>query len=313
MVNLVWLQGGGCSGCSVSFLNAEQPDIPQVIERLGVAVSYHSTVMQRSGQECLEDLDKMAEGDVPIDILVVEGTIPLGPNDTGRFCMIGDRPFKDIVEELSKRSTYTVAVGSCACWGGIPAAGTNPLQHVGVQFSGEKKGGLLGPAYLSEAGLPVINLPGCPVHPDWVVDTVAAVLLGKGEFITLDEFNRPTTHFGYYVHEGCLRNEFYDWKLDPEHLGDVGGCLYWKYGCKAPWAHADCNKILWNNKLSSCTRVGAPCLGCVEPGFPDSSTPFFKRLDIPTTGAKKIAYMGGAALMMMARPKEMNTHWKPKK
>ena len=34
---------------------------------------------------------------------------------------------------------------------------------------------------LKELGIdkPVINIPGCPAHPDWVLLTVGAIILGK--------------------------------------------------------------------------------------------------------------------------------------
>jgi|Deesub1362A_J573_1020465.scaffolds.fasta_scaffold00033_43 hydrogenase small subunit len=302
MVNIVWLQGGGCTGCSVSFLNAQEPDVVQAIQRFGLDVVFHPTVGLISGKEALNRLEELKSGKISPDVLVVEGSVPLGPDGTGRYCMIGDIPFKDIVEDLAQKSAYTVAVGSCACWGGLPGAKENTIEHVGLQFRKTQMGGLLGRNYRSGAGLPVINLPGCPVHPDWVIQSLAALLLGYD--VELDEFNRPKEFFAYYPHEGCSRNEYYDWKIDPEHLGDKGGCLYWEYGCKAPFTHADCNKRLWNRQ-SSCPRVGAPCIACVDPDFPDMSTPFFKRKDIPTTGIKKLFYMGGAAMMIMARPSEI--------
>ncbi len=34
---------------------------------------------------------------------------------------------------------------------------------------------------LKELGIdkPVINIPGCPAHPDWILLTLGAVILGK--------------------------------------------------------------------------------------------------------------------------------------
>lgn len=146
----------------------------------------------------------------------MEGSVALGPNGTGNYSTVGDRPFKDILKELAEVAQITVAIGTCAAFGGIPAAPPNPTDATGLQFHKWEKGGFLGADYRAKSGLPVINIAGCPTHPDWILHTLAAVLQGKGDWIELDEYQRPREFFGVATHEGCSRNEYFDFVLEEE-------------------------------------------------------------------------------------------------
>ena len=278
--NLVWLEGQDCAGCTISFLNAEQPDVIQAIMDLNVVPQYWETVMIQQGlfvdgvpvenadlnANYALELFKESEKDF---VLVVEGAIPRGPDGTGNFCRVGGEPFKKIIEDLAPHSLATVAVGSCASYGGIPAGDPNPSDCSGLQFYRKEKGGILGENYRSKAGLPVINLPCCPTHPDWVMSTLAAVILGKTGDIDLDEYHRPTAFFGESIHETCPRRGYYETlKFGMEY------CLY-GLGCKGPFTSAECPLRLWNNGRNMCTQAGAPCVGCAEPDFPDGKSPFY--------------------------------------
>jgi uptake hydrogenase small subunit len=299
MVNLVWLQGSTDNGCLVSFLNTQQPDVYQLITKLDVNIEYQNTINPTSGRDALAAVEKYYSGERELDVLVVEGAVPRGPDGTGMACFIGARPFKDIVLDLSKVSKYTVAVGTCATFGGIPAAPPNPTDATGLQFHKDKIGGFLGADYRSKAGLPVVNISGCPAHPDWLVQTLAAVLLGKD--ISLDEYNRPKDFYGEHVtvHDGCTRNEYYTSKVSAEKFGDRG-CLYMFMGCAGPYTRSDCNKRLWNRQ-GSLTRAGIPCHGCTNPDFPEGLMPFFFYRRMPATGWKKVPYLIGSAFAKMAK------------
>ncbi|MDD3873352.1 MAG: oxidoreductase, partial [Methanosarcina sp.] len=213
--------------------------------------------------------------------LVVEGSIPKGPNGSGKYLMLGNRTFKEILGAAAKNANAIVAVGACAAYGGITSANSDVAKDTdyrGVAFSKkDSKGGML-----QELGIdkPVINIPGCPAHPDWVLLTLGAVILGKISIpddlpAILDEYGRPKVFYppDHTVHENCPRRGFYD---RGEFDDQVGGekCL-WKLGCKAPYAHADCAIRKWNGSVSMCTQAGGPCIACVEPGFPDTSRPLY--------------------------------------
>jgi ferredoxin hydrogenase small subunit len=175
------------------------------------------------------------------------------------------RPMIDWVRDLSAVARHVIAVGSCAAWGGITAGGSNPTDACGLQYEDDHKGGLLGAAFHARGGLPVINIAGCPTHPGWVLDTVmtlAAGLLGEDD---LDPLGRPRLYADQLVHQGCTRNEYYEYKASASKPTDLG-CIMEHMGCKGTQAHADCNTRLWNGE-GSCPRAGYACISCTEPGF----------------------------------------------
>jgi hydrogenase small subunit len=205
-------------------------------------------------------------GKTQLDILVFEGTLIEGPNGSGTMNNFCERPMKDWVKELSKVASYVVAIGDCATWGGIPAVPPNPSESTGLQFLKKQKGGYLGANYVSKGGLPVINIPGCPAHPDWITQILVAISTGRISDVQVDAFHRPTTFFSDFVQTGCTNARAFGEKVDG-HFGKRGGCLFYEVGCRGPMTHASCNRILWN-RHSSKTRANHPCLGCTEPGFP---------------------------------------------
>jgi hydrogenase small subunit len=135
-----------------------------------------------------------------------------------------------------------------------------------MQFLRKKKGGFLGENFVSKGGLPVINIPGCPAHPDWITQILVAISTGRIKDVTIDEFHRPRTFFTSFVQTGCPNVVNFAQKIDGG-FGKRGGCLFYEVGCRGPMTRASCNNILWN-RHSSKTRANHPCLGCTEPGFP---------------------------------------------
>ena len=167
-------------------------------------------------------------------------------------------------EKPSKTSSLGIAFGTCACYGGIPSGSPSPAGCVGVSELFRMEG----------VNKPVINIPGCPPHPDWFLGTVAHLLLaGMPE---LDEFLRPKLFFDKTIHENCPRRAYYDEMKFAKKFGEEG-CLY-ELGCKGPYTHADCPLRMWNGGVNWCIANGSPCIGCTEPGFPDDLSPFYEKL-----------------------------------
>lgn len=295
MVNLIWMQAGCCSGDTMSILNSEDPDILEFIDRFGINVVWHPSLSPLCGKSVLEALAPYREGRAKLDVLIVEGALQekgfhhWGP--AGRF--------EDIVKELADQAHYTIAVGSCASWGGIAATPPNPTGAQGLQLSKKRRGGFLGVGYKSKAGLPVINIPGCPANPDWMVQTLLAVLLGKLEQIKLDEYQRPLDIYRHYVHDGCPRGDSFAFKQEAATFG-CQGCMLREQGCRGTFTHADCSIRKWL-KMSCNTQVGAPCIGCTEPDFPDATLPFFSYKGLPED-YPKLRYYITAGFSKLARP-----------
>jgi len=266
MANVLWLQGGACSGNTMSFLNAQEPTVVELVVDFGINILWHPSMGLQIGDQVSDLLKDCISGKIPLDILVFEGTLIEGPNGTGTMNIFAERPMKDWIKELSKAAAYVVAIGDCASWAGIPGTPPNPTSSNGLQFYRKEKGGFLGADYKSKGGLPVINIPGCPAHPDWITQILVAIATGRIADVKIDAFQRPTTFFSEFTQTGCTNARAFGEKVDG-HFGQRGGCLFYEVGCRGPMTHSSCNRILWN-RWASKTRVNHPCLGCTEPGFP---------------------------------------------
>lgn len=267
MANILWLQGGACSGNTMSFLNAEEPSVCDLITDFGINVLWHPSLGLELGNDLQQLLWDCISGKTQLDILVFEGSVVNAPNGTGEWNRFAHRPMKDWLQDLATVAGFVVAVGDCATWGGIPAMAPNPSESQGLQFLKRQAGGFLGTDYRSKGGLPVINIPGCPAHPDWISQILVAIATGRIGDITLDELHRPQTFFRSFTQTGCTRNVHFAYKASIDEFGQRKGCLFYDLGCRGPMTHSSCNRILWN-RVSSKTRAGMPCLGCTEPEFP---------------------------------------------
>jgi len=266
MANVLWLQGGACSGNTMSFLNAQEPTVVELIVDFGINILWHPTVGLEIGEQVGSLMKKCISGEIPLDIFVFEGSIIEGPDGSGTMNYFSERPMKDWVRELANVASFVVAVGDCATYGGINAVAPNPSESTGMQFLKKNKGGYLGSNFVAKSGLPVINIPGCPAHPDWIAQILVAIATGRAGDITIDEYHRPKTFFSTYVQSGCTKVNSFANKIEGG-FGKKGGCLFYEVGCRGPMTKASCNNILWN-RWSSKTRANHPCLGCTEPGFP---------------------------------------------
>ncbi len=139
MTNILWLQGGACSGNTMSFLCAEEPTVVELVTDFGINILYHPSLALEIGHQVSHLLSDIVKGKVQMDIFVFEGSVIQGPNDSGSMNNFADRPMKDWVRELSEVATYVVAIGDCATWGGIPAVPPNPTDSTGMQFHKEQK------------------------------------------------------------------------------------------------------------------------------------------------------------------------------
>jgi hydrogenase small subunit len=223
---LLWIDAVSCNGCSHSFFNIDLSFLDDF------ELLYHPL---------------LPSGDFEIqssDILIVEGAIK--PN----FLRLGF-DLNELISKLFFKAKTVIALGTCAVYGGIFGEG--------LVFNKTSKGKFF------KCKDKVINIPGCPVHPEWLFYVLN--MLKENKKIILDEFNRPVEIFSYTSHMGCVRNEYFEWKIDAERFGEKEGCLFYYFGCQGPFTHSSCNKILWN-EVNSKPRAGTPCFGCTEPLFP---------------------------------------------
>lgn len=277
-VPVVWIQAGSCSGCSVSLLNSLSPKIQdlllgEVIPKKHISLAYHPNIMAAQGHNAMGVLDfygqKEQKGKF---ILVYEGSV--STLDNGVYCEVGEKDGHGIttlqhLKTLAPNAMAVLSVGTCSAYGGIPGAKPNPT---GVKPVSE---------ILKDEGIktPCVNIPGCPPHPDWIVGSIAMVLVGGLGFLAknLDGLGRPKAFFGKLIHDNChLRGSFDQGKF-AKHFSEEG-CLY-ELGCKGPIAYADCSTRMWNSSTNWCIGSGSPCIGCVEPDFP-FETSLLKKVDV---------------------------------
>jgi len=268
-VPVVWLQVSTCSGCSVSAINASAPKIAdlllsEVIPGRHLNLRFHATVMAGAGEPVVEILERVPKEEPGQYLLIVEGSIPTA--EGGAYGTLGEVPMVDRVLALARDATAILALGTCAAFGGMFAAAPNPSGCVSV--------GTL----LTDRGIdvPVLNVAGCPPHPDWFVGTAAMILVGGVSSIDIDALGRPTRFYGRLIHENCPRRAYFDEGKFAAHLSDEG-CLY-ELGCKGTVTHADCAQRRWNDGTNWPIGSGAPCNGCTEPEFPDLVSPFYERI-----------------------------------
>jgi uptake hydrogenase small subunit len=311
LCNLLWLQSGGCGGCTLSLLCAESPDVLTTLEAAGIHLLWHPSLSEASGDEFRDLLEQITAGDIPLDILCLEGAVIRGPGGSGRFHLMAGtgQPMMDWIDTLARLAEYVVAVGSCAAYGGITAGGGNPGDACGLQYDETGKTGLLGEAFRAGSALPVVNIAGCPTHPNWVTETLMQIASGQFTEKDIDALGRPRSYADHLVHHGCPRNEYYEFKASAEKTSDLG-CLMEHMGCLGTQAHADCNTRLWNGE-GSCLRGGYACINCTAPGFEEpghgfSETP--KLAGIPLglpTDMPKAWFVALASLSKAATPKRL--------
>ncbi|UCE84775.1 MAG: hydrogenase small subunit [Deltaproteobacteria bacterium] len=269
-IPVIWMATGACSGCSVALLNTASPTIQEVLldpvlPGLHLSLGFHSTVMAASGELAMQALETIAREHRGAYVLVVDGVTAAA--DDGLYCRIGERDGRPVtayerVVELGGDALAVLAVGACAAFGGIPAAAPNPTQGLSIGELFQREG----------IAVPYVNIPGCPPHPDWIVGTIATLLLAGVDGLALDEHHRPAPFFAERIHDRCQYRGNFERGEFAERFGEHG-CLL-KLGCKGPITRADCPVRKFNNGTSWCCEAGHPCIGCCHPDFPFESSMF---------------------------------------
>ena len=301
---LYWIHGGGCGGDTWSLLNADTPDMIELLSTFDIDLLWHQSMGVMSAGDLDACNQRILSGEQTLDILCVEGSVIQGPDGTGRFDTRAGKAKKDIIEGLARKARYVVSVGTCASFGGIGAESV--IMATGLQFTQWESGGLLGTDFQSKAGFPVINLPGCPCHCDVIIGTLSALAIER--MPNLGPYNTPVDWYGVMVHQGCTRNEYHEYRVEEKKFGEKG-CLFFYMGCHGPLVTGPCNKVLWNRR-SSKTRVGVPCFGCTRPDFPQQY-PFFETRNIEgipielPNGVSRAHYMAYKGMAAAAAPKRL--------
>lgn len=272
-MDILWLSAYSCNGNVHSFLN--YPNLNNLLEK--ITFSYHPIL------ESNYTLKDVFISSVPCDILIIDGTID---EEFKKF----DTLFINKLLHYASKAKHIITVGTCATYGGM-------FLHSGGNKSGflykQDKNTIHYQTFYKKT----ISLPGCPVHPDTLANLLFSLL--KNYNIKLDEELRPKEFYSFTVHNGCIRNEYFEYKIDNFEFGNIEGCMFYENGCQAPYTKASCNKILWN-ETNSKTRNGQPCFGCTMPNFPKENLfDTKKNMGIPQNlplGIPKRAYLSLAGV-----------------
>jgi hydrogenase small subunit len=288
-VHILWISELlSCDGDSVSITAAMQPSIEDVlmgnIPGLPKVILHNKVLAYESGDEFMDAFYKAQRGELDPFVLVIEGSIPNEAiKSQGYWCGMGNDPATgqpilttDWIKSLAPKAWGVIACGTCATYGGIHAMAGNPTGAMGLAD-------FLGWDFKSAGGLPIVNVPGCPVQPDNFMETVLYLLYqaaGMAPVIPLDENLRPKWLFGATVHEGCDRGGYYEQGQFAKKYG-TPECLV-KLGCWGPVVQCNVTKRGWMGGIGGCPNVGGICIGCTMPGFPDKFMPF---MDEPPGGS----------------------------
>ena len=257
---VIWLALAECTGCAESTLRTMYPWIDELVLDI-ISLDYHETIMAPSGEAAEKSLRDSVAKNTGKFILVVDGAVPTG--DNGNFGTVGGKTMLQKIKEIAPKAMATICIGTCASFGGLPAAAPNPTEAKSVS---------------EVTGIKTVNIPGCPPNPINLVGTVVNFLL-FGKLPSVDDKGRPLFAYGQLIHDQCPRRSHFEagefvTNFNSEEARK-GYCLY-QMGCKGPETYNNCPIVKWNDGTSWPVQAGHPCIGCSEPNFWDKFTPFFK-------------------------------------
>jgi hydrogenase small subunit len=309
-VHVFWLAGMSCDGCSIAVTGATQPSVEDLlagtIPGMPRVVLHHPVLSVAAGHDFIRPFRQAVEGTLGAPyVVVLEGSVPDDQafRDVGFYSGFGvgvdtpsnvdrprddDQPLRvtDWLRWMAPGAAASIAIGTCATWGGVPAAAGNVTGSMSLMD-------YLGKDYRSALGVPVINIPGCSPVGDNFTETVAAILLflqGVGPLPEFDELGRPAWQFGETVHRHCVRAGYYEEGVFAHDYGDQE-CLV-HVGCWGPVVQCNITERGAINHMGGCMVAGGPCIGCTMPGFPDKFSPFYTAAPGSALSGTGVAFYG---------------------
>jgi hydrogenase small subunit len=323
-VYVYWMGGMSCDGCTTATHGATDPSLEELLTGslpgVPMVVLHHYAFALESGDHFIHSLEKAEKGllDAPY-IIVYEGSIPdenltlagepwAAEGALPTWAPPGDRrrvSTPEWVRRLAPGAAVSVAIGTCATWGGIPGSEGNPTAAMSMMD-------FLGKDYRSAFGLPVVNVPGCAPIGDNFTEVLALLLMflnGKAPMPDFDELGRPSWLFGDTVHVHCPRGAWYE---EGHFAQDFGGkeCLA-EIGCWGPVVNCNITERGAEGGRGGCMVAGGSCIGCTMPGFPDKFTPFYMRPP-QTTPASTLSRLHGTFVRPVRRVTQLERNREPR-
>jgi hydrogenase small subunit len=273
-------------------LRGALPGVPRI-------ALYNPMLSYENGEQFLQPFVRGGRGGLDPFILVLEGSVPNEQlSGDGHWSGLGVDPdtgqpinICTWIDRLAPRAAAVLALGTCAAYGGIPAMRGNPTGAMGLRD-------YLGSNWRSRSGLPIVNLPGCPVQPDNITETLLLLALhvvGVNSGLELDDQGRPRRLFARTVQEGCGRAGYAENGVFAQTPADHRGCLV-KLGCMGPVVKCNVPVRGWIGGVGGCPNVGGICNACTMPGFPDKFMPFMEPNSLGVLAARGARFTYGPVL-----------------
>jgi len=255
-----WLNA--CSGCEISILNIGDP-LLDILPHLNFV---HITPL--IDHKLFGQLGEKTEMDVPEAVVgIVTGGVRTDEQ-------------KHELQEIRKKTKFLIALGTCACHGGVPAQ-ANMFKNEEVFEKVFRQSPSTDPspdpedpsvpkwtptcAAVDEVVKVDISIPGCPPHPDWIVEAITALLEGKTAW-SLPE--RSVCDTCPVIREkksggGPVKRWLQNMEFNPEEGLDKMRCFN-EVGflCNGPVTLAGC---AGKAGVPRCVQARTPCRGCFGP------------------------------------------------
>jgi hydrogenase small subunit len=284
--SVIWLSFQQCTGCSESLLRSGNRSLttlgtPAVssgsVESLildVISLDYHESLQVAAGNQAETARQTAMQQNFGRYVLIVDGSVPTG--DKEWWMTVAGHSALQTLSEAVNGAAVVIALGTCATYGGLPAAYPNPSRAMGV---GEMMHAGLIPAKT------LVNLSGCPPVGEVITGALAMHITGDPRLLVLEDseetrdwpdyMKRPKFFYGKTVHDTCPRLEHYLAGRMAKTHDDAGArqgwCLY-MLGCRGPSTFNACSTVKWNDGQSFPMLSGHGCLGCSEPAFWDRTS-----------------------------------------
>ena len=273
--------GLGCDGDSLAMTAATNPSLEDLLRGclpgMPPLILHNPCSPTRTATTSCAPGIEAAAGRLDPFILVLEGSVPNEEiNGDGHWAGLGidpdtgqPIPTNTWIDRLAPKAAAVLALGTCAAYGGIPAMRNNPTGAMGLRD-------YLGWDWVSRRGVPIVNLPGCPVQPDNITETLLCLVLHLAQMGPLLDARRAgPAAADLRPHRARELQPRRDGRARPvlERLTATASCLV-KLGCKGPVVKCNVPIRGWSNGIGGCPNVGGICMACTMPGFPDKYMPF---------------------------------------
>lgn len=248
-----------CAGCEITILDIGEP-LLELLEKVSIV---HMPVLM--DHKLFGQTGEGTEMEVPeADVGLISGGVRTEEH-------------RKIAQEMRKKCKTLIALGSCACYGGIPALANQFLMEELLQkvyrdsVSTEADGlpsvdvpPMTDRVYAVSEVVPVdISLPGCPTTPEMVAGALTALLEGK-------KFELPAKS----VCDDCplkrekkavstLKRRFEAPEFTPgQPLTEMRCLMEQGFLCLGPATRTGCGG---SQGTPRCIRAYMPCEGCFGP------------------------------------------------